>query len=64
MYVRGVSFEGEPFEHWSFMPHKDVDQYRNDPDAFFKRWSGIKEVALVHPDLAWRYLKNALAFRL
>lgn len=54
MYVKGVSFEGEAYEHWAFMEHKHIALYDTNPALFFKHWSGIKEVVEINRELAWR----------
>ena len=60
MYVKGKSYEGEAFEHWSFMRHSDVKIYDTNPTQFFKDFSGIKEVVEINRNLAWRQQKSQL----
>jgi hypothetical protein len=58
MYVKGISYEGQAFEHWAFMQHKHIALFDSNPALFFKHWGGIKEVVEINRDLAWRNLKS------
>ena len=58
MYVKGKDYEGQDFEHWSFMRHHDIKIYDTDPQKFFKQFSGIKQVVEVNRNLAWRHQKS------
>lgn len=58
VYVKGVSYEGEAFEHWTFMQYKDVQLFDTNPIQFFKDWAGIKEVVEINRELAWRSEKS------
>ena len=57
MHVKGIDYEGQPFEHWSFMRHQDIKLFDTNPTQFFKTYSGIKEVVEINRDLAWRVQK-------
>lgn len=64
MYVKGLDFYNKPFEHWNFFELRDCLQYEEDQEAFFKRYRGIKEVVMVHPEPAWRHDKHPILIRL
>ena len=63
MYVKGISFEKEAFEHWGFFNFRDVAMFDKEPDKFFARYGGIREVTEVVRDMAWRKQKNPVRLR-
>lgn len=63
MYVKGISFEKEAFEHWGFFNFRDVSLFDKEPDKFFAMYRGIKEVTEVIRDMAWRKQKNPIRLR-
>lgn len=58
MYVKGIDWDGQAFEHWAFMRHQDITLYDTNPTRFFKDYSGIKEVVVINRNLAWQVLKS------
>ena len=64
MYVKGITYEKEAFEHWSFFKYADVALFDKEPDRFFATYKGIKEVTEVIRDIAWRQEKNPYRFGL
>jgi hypothetical protein len=58
MYVKGIDYEGQPFQHWAFMRHQDIKLFDSNPTRFFKDYSGITEVVEIKRDLAWRQQKS------
>lgn len=63
MYVKGISFENEPFERWRFSSLADVKLYDTHQDKFLARYKGISEVTQVVREMAWRKQKNPCQLR-